>query len=46
MEHRWETETAWRSWLCEDQGPNVCPRTWLVTEWMLAGVLGANGITI
>jgi hypothetical protein len=45
MEHHWET-AAWRSWLCVDQGPNVCPHTWLVTEWMLAGVLDANGISI
>ncbi|GFZ48399.1 hypothetical protein JCM24511_06147 [Saitozyma sp. JCM 24511] len=46
MGQRWETEAAWRAWLCEHHGPNVCPRTWLVVEWMLAGVLGANGINI
>jgi hypothetical protein len=25
VEHRWETEMAWRSWLCEDQGSQCLP---------------------
>jgi hypothetical protein len=38
-EYCWEMEATWRSLLCKDQEPNICPRTWLITGWMLARVL-------